>query len=68
MAIEDPETRRQLARQGRLWLLSLLCAVAGTIAIVRTGSLSTGIGVFGLTVVVLGGLLWAYERSRRNRS
>ncbi len=63
----DPKIRRQLAQQGRLWLLSLLCAVGGTIAIVRTGSLSTGIAVFLGCLVVLGPLFWLYERRRKPR-
>ncbi len=63
--IEDPETRRQLAKQGRLWLMSLICAVAGTVAITRTGSLATGILVFVICVAVLGPLLWVYERRKR---
>ena len=25
----DPDIRRQLAKQGRLWLLALICATAG---------------------------------------
>ncbi|MCW2811434.1 MAG: hypothetical protein JWP61_1892 [Friedmanniella sp.] len=63
----DPQIRRQFAQQGRLWLLSLLCAVGGTVAIVRTGSLSTGIFVFLGCLGVLGPLLWLYERRRKTR-
>ena len=62
--IEDPETRRQLAKQGRLWLLSLVCATIATATIVKTGSLATGILVFLICVAVLGAVLWAYERRR----
>ena len=62
--IEDPETRRQLAKQGRLWLLSLVCATIATAAIVKTDSLSTGIVVFVVCVAVLGAVLWLYERRR----
>ncbi len=62
--IEDPETRRQLAKQGRLWLLSLACATIATVAIVKTGSLGTGVIVFLICVAVLGAVLWAYERRR----
>ena len=63
--IEDPETRRQLAKQGRLWLLSLVCATIATATIVKTGSLGTGVVVFLISVAVLGAVLWAYERRRR---
>ena len=62
--IEDPETRRQLAKQGRLWLLSLVCATIAIAAIVKTGSLGTGVVVFLICVAVLGAVLWAYERRR----
>ena len=62
--IEDPETRRQLAKQGRLWLLSLVCATIATAVIVKTDSLGTGVAVFLVCVAVLGGGLWLYERRR----
>ncbi len=61
---EDPQTRRQLAKQGRLWLLSLVCAVAGTATIVATDSLGRGVAAFLIAVLVLGPLLWLYERRR----
>ncbi len=64
--IEDPKTRRQLAQQGRLWLLSLVCAAAGAFTISRTGSLTTGIGAFLICVAVLGCALWLFERRRRS--
>lgn len=62
--IDDPKTRRELAQQGRLWLLAIVCALAGAITIDRTGSLTTGIAVFLLCVVPLGALLFAYEKRR----
>jgi len=65
--IDDPEVRRQLAKQGRLWGFSLICAAAGALTVQRTGSLGAAVVVFLVTVVVLGPLLWAYERRRRNR-
>ena len=63
--IEDPETRRRLAQQGRLWLLSLVCATIATLVLTRTGSLATAIVVFLSCVVVLGSVLWLYERRSR---
>jgi hypothetical protein len=65
---EGPETRRQLAKQGRLWLLSLVCAAAGAVTIQRTASLAIGVAVFLGCVVVLGPLLWIYEKKRRDRA
>jgi len=62
--IEDPKIRRELAKQGRLWLLAVVCATAGAITIDQTGSLTTGIAVFLLCVVPLGALLVVYEKRR----
>ena len=62
---EDAETRRKLAQQGRLWLLSVICAAAGAITISETGSLTRGIGVFLICVAVLGAVLFVFERRRR---
>ncbi len=62
-----PETRRYLAKQGRLWVMSLVCATAGAVTIQRTGSLAIGVAVFLACVLVLGPLLWIYEKKRRDR-
>lgn len=56
----DQAVRRQLARQGRLWLLSLVCATVGAVTVWQTDSLAYGILAFLATVVVLGSILWAY--------
>lgn len=63
--IEDPKTRRELAQQGRLWLLSLVCATVGAVTISRTGSLSTGVVAFLICLLVLGTALLIYERQRK---
>ena len=60
----DDRIRRDLAKQGRLWALSLVCASVGAFAVWRTGELLPGIGAFLLTLVVLGSALYAYERRR----
>jgi hypothetical protein len=65
LVIEDPKTRRELAQQGRLWLLSLVCAGVGAVTISRTGSLSTGVVAFLISLVVLGPVLWLFERQRK---
>lgn len=62
---EDAETRRKIAQQGRLWLLSVICAAAGALTISETGSLVRGIGVFLICVAVLGAVLYVFERRRR---
>ena len=68
MVVEDPDTRQQLAKQGRLWLMSLVCAAAGAVTIQRTASLAIGVAVFLSCVLVLGPLLWIYEKKRRNKA
>ena len=58
--------RRDLAKQGRLWALSLLvCASVGAFVVWRTDELLPGIGAFLTALVVLGSGLYAYERRRR---
>jgi hypothetical protein len=43
----------------------LVCATAGAVTIQRTASLAIGVAVFLGCVVVLGPLLWIYEKMRR---
>ena len=57
--------RRDLAKQGRLWALSLICASVGALVVWQTGELLPGIGAFLLALVVLGSALYAYERRHR---
>ena len=64
MALE-PRTRSDLAKQGRLWLLSLICASVGAYVVWRTDALLPGVGAFLITLVVLGPLLYVYERRRQ---
>ena len=61
----EPSTRADLAKQARLWLLSLICASVGAFVVWRTGALVPGVGAFLITLAVLGPVLWAYERRRR---
>ena len=61
----DPDERRHLAQQARLWTLSLICATIGSLTVWRTGSLATGILAFTAATSVFGGALWLYERRRR---
>jgi len=61
----DDGIRRDLAKQGRLWGLSLVCATVGAVTVWRTDELLPGIGAFLIALVVLGSLLYAYERRRR---
>lgn len=61
----DPDLRRKLAKEGRLWALALVCAVVGAGTVARTGSVPSGVLAFLITVAVLAPLLYVYERRRR---
>ena len=61
----DDKIRRDLAKQGRLWALSLICAAVGAFVVWRTDELLPGIGAFLIALVVLGSGLYAYERRHR---
>jgi hypothetical protein len=58
----DPELRKQLLKSARLWLLSLICASAGAATVWATGSVGSGVLAFLGSLVVLGPILWLYER------
>ena len=58
-------TRAEIAKQVRLWLLTLICATAGAAVVWRTGAVLRGVSAFLITLAVLGPCLWAYERRKR---
>ena len=64
MAESDPTLRRNIAQQGRLWLLSLICASAGAFTVWARDSVPAGVLVFLICVAVLGPALWIYEKRR----
>lgn len=64
---EPIDTRVEIAKQVRLWVLSLICASAGAATVYGTGSLVRGIGVFLIVLVVLGPLLLLYEKKQAAR-
>jgi hypothetical protein len=59
------DVRSQLAKEGRLWGMSAVCALGGALAIWRTGSIAYGVVAFLLCLLVFGGALMAYEKRRR---
>lgn len=61
---EDPIIRRKIAKEARLYGLSLSCALPGAVAVYLSGRLSVGVLVFLGCLLVLGPLLWRYERRR----
>lgn len=58
----DPKTKRELAKQGRLWGLSLICATGGATAVYLTDRLAIGIAVFAACLIVFGSALFLYEK------
>ena len=62
---EDSETRRKIAKEGRLYLLALVCATGGALTVYFSGRLVTGIFVFLLCVLVFGPILYSYEKRHR---
>jgi hypothetical protein len=62
---EDHRTRRALAKEGRLYLLALVCATGGSLAVYLSDRLAVGILVFLCCVLVFGPVLYAYEKRRR---
>jgi hypothetical protein len=65
VAGRDPELEKKLLKQLRLWLFSLVCASIGAATIWATDSLGIGVLAFLASVVLLGPLLWLYEKRRR---
>jgi hypothetical protein len=57
--------RRSAGQQARLWLLSLCGAVPGAIAVYLTNDYWVGAWVFLAVVIVLGILLYAYEKRKK---
>jgi hypothetical protein len=65
VADRDPELRQRLSKEGRLWLLSLICASAGAITVSATESLGPGVMAFLISLAIFGPLLWLYEKRRK---
>ncbi len=61
----DPKIRTGLAKEGRLWILAAICAVPGAIVADRTQDWWAGAAIFAACFVVLGPLLWVYERRKK---
>jgi len=61
----DPDLRRKLAKEGRLWALALVCALVGAGTVAITDALTPGIVAFVIAVAVFAPVLYLYERRRR---
>ena len=61
----DPDIKSQLGKEGRLWLLSFVCAAAGATGVYLSGSVGVGVLVFGIFLTVLGTALLTYEKRRK---
>lgn len=62
----DPSNRRALAKEGRLYLLALVCATGGALAVYLTDRFLIGVSVFLVCVLVFGTLLHTYEKRHRS--
>ena len=56
--------RKKLLKSVRLWTLSLICALVGSLTIAATDSIGLGVLAFLASLFVLGPILWVYERRR----
>lgn len=65
MEREDPKRRAEIAKEARLYLLALVCASGGALAVYLTNRLVVGIFVFAVCLLVFGPLLRSYEKRRR---
>jgi Flp pilus assembly protein TadB len=61
----DPELRRKLAKEGRLWALAFVCAVVGATTVAVTDAVPPGVVAFLIALAVLAPVLYLYERRRR---
>jgi hypothetical protein len=62
---ESEDVRTGLAKEGRLWGMSALCALGGALTIWGTGSIAYGVLAFLICLAVFGGALLAYEKRRK---
>lgn len=62
---EDSNRRREIAKEGRLYLLALVCASAGALTVYVSDRLVTGIFVFLLCLLVFGPILYQYEKRHK---
>ena len=62
---EDAKRRREIAKEGRLYLLALVCATGGALTVYLTNRFTSGVFVFLLCLLVFGLLLYRYEKSRK---
>lgn len=60
-----PMPKRSGGQQARLWLLSLAGAVPGAIVVYLTDSFLRGAAVFLAVVIVLGFVLYLYEKRKQ---
>ena len=63
--VEDPKRRQEIAKEGRLYLLALVCATGGALTVYLTNRLASGIFVFLICLLVFGSLLRQYEKRHR---
>jgi heme A synthase len=62
---EDDQTRRKIAKEGRLYVLALVCATGGALGVYLSNRLLVGIFVFAVCLLIFGPMLYHYERRHR---
>ncbi len=62
MTEPEPEVRKQLLKSARLWTLSLICASVGAATVWATGSVGSGVLAFLSSLLILGPILWFYQK------
>lgn len=62
---EDEKTRRAIAKEGRLYLLALVCATGGASGVYLSNRIAPGVFVFFVCLLIFGPLLHAYEKRHR---
>lgn len=65
MPKQSNDVRTGLAKEGRLWGMSALCALGGALTIWKTSSIAYGVVAFLLCLAIFGGALLAYEKRRK---
>lgn len=65
MPKQSNDVRAGLAKEGRLWGMSALCALGGALTIWKTNSIAYGVVAFLVCLAVFGGALLAYEKRRK---
>ncbi len=65
MPKDSNDIRTAVAKEGRLWGMSAVCALGGALTIWQTNSIAYGVIAFLICLAVFGGALLSYERRHK---